>query len=239
MQSSFLTSRANSSKRSLLNQQFQYNLSLQMLCYCVITIFSSPEQALTCFRLEEKIHQKKSSWRRSNKTKQQFAGGRRNNQVRTYIEAIANKLQHTSSSNAERSRRRAYSLSVATLCLRIPASSPKSRNNGTLEEEAKKGRRIAHQTLSPTITREEETKHRSEKQKRDTGETDSAREGVCPIRPWANNKRGRGGRAGDERGFRRFLLSSSSSIRPRVLYSSNVQHVCSSKPQCLFLGKES
>ncbi len=138
MQSSFLTSRANPWKRSLLNQQFQYNLSLRVLCYSVITIFSSPEQALTCFRLEEKIHQKKSPWRWSKKTKQQFAGGRRNNQVRTYKEAIANKLQHTSSSNAERGRRRAYSLSVATLCLRIPASSPKSRNNWTLEEEAEK-----------------------------------------------------------------------------------------------------
>jgi hypothetical protein len=57
---------------------------------------------------------------------------------KTYKEAIANKLQHTSSSNAERGRRRAYSLSVATLCLRIPASSPKSRNNWTLEEEAEK-----------------------------------------------------------------------------------------------------
>lgn len=63
--------------------------------------------------------------------------------------------------------------------------------------------------------------------------------GFCPIRSWANNKRGRAGRAGDERGFRRFLLSSSSSIRPRVLSSSDVQHVCSSKPHCLFLGKES
>ncbi len=40
-------------------------------------------------------------------------------------------------------------------------------------------------------------------------------------------------------GFFFRLLSSCSSIRPRVLSSSDVQHVCSSKPHCLFVGKES
>jgi len=109
------------------------------------------------------------------------------------------------------------------------------RRSGKKEEES----RIK---LSPRPSPEKRRQNIAQKNKRGIdGETDSARDkaGVCPICSWANNKRGRGGRAGDEQGFRRFLLSSCSSIRPRVLSSSDVQHVCSSKPHCLFVGKES
>jgi hypothetical protein len=79
------------------------------------------------------------------------------------------------------------------------------RRSGKKEEES----RIK---LSPRPSPEKRRQNIAKKNKRGIeGETDSARDkaGVCPIRSWANNKRARGGRAGDERGFRRFLLSSS------------------------------
>jgi hypothetical protein len=79
------------------------------------------------------------------------------------------------------------------------------RRSGIKEEES----RIK---LPPRPSPEKRRQNIDQKNNRGIdGEIESARDraGVCPIRSWANNKRGRGGRAGDERGFRRFLLSSS------------------------------
>ncbi len=160
MQSSFLTSRANPWKRSPLNQQFQYNLSLRMLRYSVITIFSSPEQAPTCFRLEEKIHQKLSPWRWSKK---------KNNSLPAEEETIRYvpiKKQLQTSSNIRRAATR-KGAGGGRILYRLPLFvfeyQQVHQNRATTvrwKKKWKKRRRIAHQTLSATITREEETKHR-------------------------------------------------------------------------------